>query len=223
MKRINWNKYKFRCSALPCLMTKARSKSDILSETAKAYLRDVYIAEVYGRERVTTNKFCDKGLLVEQDSLKIVTKVLGKGFLAKNKEHLENDDIMGTPDVVEPNLIDIKSSWDIWTFNAVDEKKATSDYYWQLFGYMWLKGRKASKLIYALVNTPEEIINDEIYKLSFKVGEEKARGFEKNYIFDDIAPKKRVKIFNFKFENEKIDDLVTVLSAAREYLKTIKL
>ncbi len=219
-----WKKYKFHCSALPLLMTKSRNKSDILSETAKLYLRDLWIKETYGREKFdSTNKFTEKGLQVEQDSLELVTNVLQKGFLAKNKELLANEYVCGTPDVIKPILIDIKSSWDIWTFAGTNKRKAEKDYYWQLFGYMWLLGKKRSKLIYALVNTPDEIVADEIYRLHFKIGEDKAQSAKINYCFDDIPTKKRVKVFNLKFNSEKVQEVINILDEARNYLSQIKL
>lgn len=223
MGRINWNNYKFHCSGLPTLMTKSRVK-DQLSETAKSYLRELWISEVYKRNKLFTNKFCDKGLLVEQDSLELVTKILNKGFLAKNKEFLENEYICGTPDIRKPFLGDIKSSWDIWTFASVDQKKAISDYYWQLFGYMWLEKQKRSKLIYSLVNTPIEIVANEKQRLQYSMDVEKNEAeIDLNYEFEDISQKTRIKVFNFKFEKEKIDEVIKTVEMAREYLKSLKL
>lgn len=225
MKKSKWDNYKFHCSSLPCLMTKSRNKSEPLSETAKAMLREIWIKEKYGRVSFgRANKFTEKGLVVEQDSLKLVTCVLKRGFLAKNRSQLSNDYVTGTPDVVAPILIDIKSSWDIWTFAGVDSKKAHSDYYWQLFGYMWMLKKSRSKLIYALVNTPDNIKEDELYRLTFKnLLPEEIQAAERNYIFDDIREKQRVKVFNFSFDKEKVQELCYMIEQARIYLKTIKL
>lgn len=224
MNKVNWSKYKFHCSSLPVLMTKSRSKKEILSETTKAKLREIWIEEVYGRKNYgSANKYTQKGLEVEQDSLEIVTKVLNKGFLAKNKETLENEYLIGTPDVVSPILIDIKSSYDIWTFSAIEEKKAIKDYYWQLLGYMWMLGITESKLIYALVNTPPMILEDEIYRLTFKIGEEEADKARINYQYDDINVADRVKIFDLGFDESRINEVMIMCHTAREYLAKIKL
>lgn len=225
MQRVNWDNYLFHCSSLPTLMTKSRSKSDPLSETTKAMLREIWIEETLGRKKYdTTNKYTEKGLLCEQDSLELVTEVYGRGFLAKNKDLLHNRFVVGTPDVIKPILIDIKTSWDIWTFNKVDEDKAFKDYYFQLLGYMWMLGRKRSKLIYALVDTPDNIKEDELYKMTFKnISPEDILKAEANYCFDDIKKKTRVKMYNFKFEKSKIEELKAMITASRAYLKTIKL
>jgi len=223
MKRINWRKYKFHCSSLPCLMTASRTK-DPLSETAKANLREIWIKEKFNRENYgRVNKFTSKGLEVEQDSLDIVTRIIGKGFLAKNRETLTNNYLIGTPDVVAPFLLDIKSSWDIWTFAEVEERKAVKDYYWQLFGYAWMLKKKSAKLAYALVNTPEQIKTDELYRLNFKIAPEEVEKAEINYVFDDIPEKKRVKVFNLHFKREEILQVMEKLDAAREYLRTLDL
>ena len=166
-RKIDWDKYQIRCSSLPTLMTNPKLKSEVLSETAKSMLREVWIEETFGRKKFdTSNKYTEKGLFAEQDSLDLVSRVLGLGFIAKNKENLFNDYIKGTPDVTQPILLDVKSSWDIWTFSAVDEKKARKDYFWQLFGYMVLLGVDKCLLTYALVDTPENIRETELYRLT---------------------------------------------------------
>ena len=221
---MNWKTYKFHCSALPRLMTNSRTKSEPLGETAKSLLREIHIKEIFGREKTDSiNRYTQKGLLVEQDSLDLATKVLDTGFIAKNKDQLENDYIIGTPDVVKPETWDVKSNWDLWTFFEVDEDKACKDYFWQVFGYMWLTDAKQTKLIYALVNTPDHIVEDELYRLNFKVGEDKAEEYRKNFVFDDIPPEKRIKTFTIDWESEKLEELTQRIELAREYLGGLSL
>lgn len=229
MKKLNFSNYKFRASGLPTLMTASRSKSDPLSETTKTYLKGLWIAEVYGREKYDTkNKFTEKGIISEPDSLNLIQEVTGEAFF-KNQEHLVNDFIQGTPDIIKlPRIKDIKTSWDIWTFQAVDKDYAEKEYFWQVQGYMWLTGLKLADLVFCLVNTPEEIINDELYKLSFKYPElyysqELEAKMKRNYIFDDIPAKKRLKNFKFRSSQKKIRMLKKQIKLARAYLNTIKL
>ncbi len=116
MKKLKFKNYQFRCSSLPTLMTNSRAKDEVLSETAKDYLRELWIREIYGREKYDAkNKFTDKGIQCESDSFDLVKEVSGKTYF-KNQKQLENEFIKGTPDLVKP-LIDIKTSWDIWTFS----------------------------------------------------------------------------------------------------------
>lgn len=215
---MNWNEYKFHCSDLPTLLTKPRSKSEVLSETAKSRLDEIWIKGEYGRERYIDSKYLDKGNFAEQDSLDLATKVLKTGFLPKNKEQLSNDWITGTPDTTKPILLDTKTSWDLFTFVAVDEKKALKDYADQIWGYMWLLGVKKAILAFCLVNTPDHITESEMIRLKYKLPEEEAEKYRNNYEFDDIPAEKRVKAFNLEFDQERIKEVIEILTAAREYL-----
>lgn len=229
MNKIDFSTYQFRCSGLPTLMVNGRSKSDILSETAKTALRELWIKESYGREKFdTSNKYTEKGIMCEPDAMDLIKQVTEKTYF-KNNKHLTNDFIQGTPDIVLPGEVkDVKTSWSIWTFNNVDEESALKSYYYQLLGYMWLTGSTKSELIYCLVNTPEEIMNDELYKLSFKHPEinesdEQAAKYKVNYIFDDIPAKERMKAFAIEFNQDDVELLKERIVAARAYLATLSL
>lgn len=215
----NWKDYKFHCSALPTLMTDGRSKEALLSETTKSALLEIWIAERFGREKIIQTKQMEKGTAVESDSLELVSQVT-KQKLFKNIKTLENDHLIGTPDVVK-SVIDIKSSWDIYTYFAVDEKEALKRYKWQLKGYMILTGQNKSQLVFALVNTPEHLIYEELRRLSFKLGitdEEAEEKYRKNYEFDDIDPKIRVKSYDIILEDGDKEELEKRVTLWREYL-----
>ncbi len=220
--------YKFRCHTLGNFLTDPVAKADPLSKTTLSFLREEWIKVVYGREKILSNKYLDKGVQVESDSLDLVKEVTGEKYF-KNQKELSNEHIIGIPDVIEKEeIIDIKSSWDIWTFASVDEKKAKNDYYGQILGYMMLLGVKKARLMYCLVNTPEEIINDEMYKASYKNPElstsnEAAKEFRKNYIFDDIPAKDRLKVFEFEYDEEVADKLINRIIASRYVMNTMSL
>lgn len=231
MDKIDFSTYKFRCSFLPTLMTNSRSKVDILSETAKTALRELWIKEVYGREKFdTTNKYTEKGILCEADAFDLIKKVKRKIYF-KNKNEFSNEFIKGTPDIwdeAKKLIVDTKCSWSIWSFNNADEDYAHKSYFWQMMGYMWLTGSTKAELLFCLVNTPEEIMNDELFKLQYKFPEinesdEKAERFKKNYIFDDIPAKLRVKSFMTEYNEVQLDILKERIEAARAYLATIEL
>lgn len=224
MKNINWDTYKFHPSGLSNLMTNSRKKDEALSETSKSYLQELWINEVWGREKseMVGNKYTQKGIMCETDSLELVEKVTGKRYF-KNQTRFENDYIIGTPDVTKPDLIDIKTSWDLFTFMAVNEDTARKDYYTQVLSYMWLLGHTSASIFYCLVNTPEIIKSDEMYRLSFKLPEEEIKKYENNYIFDDIPEKERIKLFHFNYDEAIIEQIKVKIIVAREYLKNIKL
>ena len=215
--------YKFRCSRLGDLMTEPRAKKDILAQTTITYLDEIFIYETTGREKDISNKYMEKGLLVEEDSISLLTQVT-KRFYVKNKEKYENEYVKGTPDIVENVIIDIKSSWDLWTFAKAEVSK---NYYWQLMGYMWLTGKTESLLYYCLVDAPDKLLQDELRKLSWKMfmidpidplyveAEEKVK---KNMIFDDINPEHKVKKFEVKYNEWDIEALKKRIGECREYL-----
>ena len=220
---MSFENYKFRCSRLGDLMTDPRAKKDILAQTTISYLDEIFIYETTGREKDISNKYMEKGLLVEEDSISLLTQVT-KRFYVKNKEKYENEYVKGTPDIVENVIIDIKSSWDLWTFAKAEVSK---NYYWQLMGYMWLTGRTESLLYYCLVDAPDKLLQDELRKLSWKMfmidpidplyveAEEKVK---KNMIFDDINPEHKVKKFEVKYNEWDIEALKKRIGECREYL-----
>lgn len=231
MKKVDFSKTKFRCSQLGNLMVNPRAKSQKLSETTKSYLLEVYIAEAYGREKEIGSKFLDKGNYAEEASLTIVTNVLDR-LLVKNRFNFENDFITGTPDVVEDSekadqVLDIKTSWDIFTFAGADGRNKM--YYWQLQGYMWLTNKQSATLAYTLVDTPDFLIYNEVQKKAYHLGivnddaqmnelEDKLRA---DLTYEDIPEIERVKLFQFERNDEDIEKLKERIVDAREYLSNI--
>lgn len=220
---MGFENYLFRCSRLGDLMTEARAKKDLLSQTTISYLNEIFITETTGREKDIMNKYMMKGLMAEEDSITLLANVTEK-FYIKNKEKFSNAHVCGTPDIIENVVIDIKTSWDLWTFGKAE---VTKDYYWQLQGYMWLTGRKKALLYYCLVDAPEQLISDELRKLSWKMFmidpidplyQEAEEKLKKNMIFDDIVPEHRVKCFEIDFNEKDIEKLKSRIEECREYL-----
>jgi len=204
-------------------MTKSRN-GEILSQSTKTYLKHTWIRQTYNRDAdyKTITPATQKGIMVETDSLELLKKVTGENYF-KNITNLENDFIKGTPDVKTP-LIDIKSSWDLFTFAMVDEETAKKDYFYQLLGYGWLIGVKKADIVFALVNTPEQLIADALYRLSFKIpDEDEVEKYRVNFVFDDIEAEKRIKRYTFEFTDAIIKELKEKIIAARQYMNELSL
>ena len=231
---MNFDNYKFRCSELGKLTGEPKLKADKeagnLSQTAKEHLNAIWIREKYGRFQDITSKYMEKGNLNEEDSLTMYQNKVG-GLLLKNDEEFENDWIKGTPDLVlEDKVIDLKTSWDIWTYMKADVKDM---YLWQLMGYMWLTNTKKAELCYCLTDTPEHIIQDEIRKLGWKmpfVDQQNDPDFlaaeaqiRLNMTFGDIPESDRIKIYGFGFDESLIETLKLKILKAREYLNGLSL
>ncbi|MEK9207691.1 MAG: hypothetical protein AAB922_04365 [Patescibacteria group bacterium] len=223
---MDFSTYLFHCSGLANLMVVSRVKSDPLSQTTKSFLQDIFIQEVYKRKKYTDSKYTKKGTMVEPDTMDLVKTVTGKTYF-KNNKTLANEWITGTPDIITLESIkDVKSSWDLWTFAEVSEKKARDDYYYQMLGYMWLSGLTRAELMYGLVNTPEFMVEDElkkIYLLNRLVGDFEVERYKPNYIFDDIPATERLKRYVFEFSEEDVESVKQKITLSREYLNTLSL
>lgn len=227
------NDIKIRCSSIGYIMTDPRTKSEVLSETCKGHLADIMVRAKYGRQTDIANRYTIKGNLVEEDSITLYSRVT-KTFFKKNEEQLSNEFITGTPDIFQgkdirsaDTIIDIKSSWDIFTFFRNHEGKLNASYFWQLQGYMWLTGAKKSKLAYCLVNTPDALIEDEKRRLFYKmnVTTEDNPDFinacaeiERNMIYNDIPMNERKIEIEVLRDDSAIERIAARVQACREYM-----
>jgi hypothetical protein len=190
---------KFRASQLGKIMGEPRSKNEVLSQTAKSYLEELAIEQMYGVRKDISNKYMDKGNICESQSIALIDP-----FMQKNIHNFKNEWISGTPDVVESDFVlDVKTSWNIWTFPHFETEIPTKDYYYQLQAYMWLTEREHAKLCYCLVNTPEDLIGYEPIEW---------------HIFDHIDNEKRVKTYEFDIDWEIINKIKMKCIASNDYL-----
>lgn len=227
----------FRCSSLGFIMTDPRSKGETLSETTKGHLIDVYVANRYGRQEDIQNKYIEKGLAVEEDSITLYSR-MKKRFYPKNETHLSNQWIKGTPDLFTGESInnaetitDIKSSWDIYTFHRVLTKEINKMYYWQLQGYMDLSGAKSATLAYCLVNTPQQLIEDEKRRLMWKMGvateetplfKEACEELQRSMTFDDIPLHERLIEFHIERNEADIMKMHARVEECRKWLNEVE-
>jgi len=218
---------KIRCSAIGKIMTNARSKSEVLSKTCKSYLQELAIEEMYGIKKEFSSRYTDKGIEVERTSIDLVQDNCDFGFMYKNEEHFENDYLTGTPDVNTDNiLLDVKSSYDATTFPWFEEEIPNKDYYYQLQGYMALCNKRKSVLAYCLVNTPFQIVEDEVRRAHWKEhlideNEELRADVEARHNFDHIPPEKRIKTFEVRYDKEVIKAIYERIKECRKYYETL--
>jgi hypothetical protein len=212
-------------------VTKADKEAGVLSKTAQKHLIEVYIAEKYGRKRDIQTKQMKKGVEAEQDSIDLLSMYLKLPF-SKNEERFKNDFITGLPDIINGDtIIDIKSSYDLWTFLGNIPDKLDNLYYWQMQSYMWLTGTKNAIIAYCLVNTPESIIQQEKYYLLKKmdvISEEspefikEAMKVEFNMTFDDISINERILTFNVIRSEDDILRIENKVLKARTFLQELE-
>jgi hypothetical protein len=230
---MDFSKHLFRCSSLGHIMVGSKEKSDPLGESCKAHLVDVFVSQKYGRQTEIVNKYVEKGLAVEEDAITLYSRV-NKTMFFKNDERLTNNFIQGEPDLFigkeirrAHTIIDVKSSWDLFTFNRVRTKPLNKLYYWQAQGYMALTGAKNYRLAYCLINTPEIMIQDEVRKMMWKMAvttednpifQEAREELEKSMRYDDIPMNERIIEFNFERNDRDIEAMYNKIGFCRKYL-----
>lgn len=236
---MNFDDYLFHPSSTGLILTDSRTK-DPLGETCKGHLLECWIEKKYDRKKDITNKYLEKGIQQEEESITLYSRVTSR-FHKKNTDQISNDYFVGTPDLYEgksikeaTQVIDIKTSWDIFTFYNVLHKPFNKMYFWQLQAYMDLTGAKTAKLVYCLVNTPDNLINDAKRKLQWTMGiidpsaqslnseyHKQALQIEKNMIFDDIPMEDRYIEFNIDRDDEAIDQAHKRIKECRNFLNAL--
>lgn len=222
MDITSFDKYQFRCSTLGKLMVNPRSKNDALSVTTRSHLNSIFTESVLGKSQSIKNKYLEKGILMEDASIELYGEHIGKE-LKKNTERYTNRYITGEPDIIDGELlVDIKTSWSAQTF-PLCETKINKDYYWQLQGYMELTGIKTAKLVYCLVDTPEVLIQDELYRVGRQLGyldlpQEVEDEIRDNLTYSKVNKKRRVKEFNLEYNLDDMKLLYERIQHSRNYL-----
>lgn len=197
----------FRCSQVGKLMG-ARG----LGVTGQKLAVETYIENKYGRSKDITSKYLERGIKGESAGINLFNELTGQK-LVKNETKLSNKFLIGEPDLIsEDSIIDIKSSWDIYTFfNAKADFEPI--YEWQLRGYMELFNKNKSILAYTLTDAHDDIILDELHKESYKwpkgeTPEWKEIEIVKNMIYDRENFKRWISYRNWKGEDEISKSLV---------------
>lgn len=214
------------------LLAKKNAKP-VLSSYAIKWLKSIYKEVVFNRTNEIKSMYLDKGIAVENTAIELFSEVFGVEY-RKNKIRYENDFFSGEPDIVTADeVIDIKSSWDFTSFPMLDEEVENINYYYQLQAYMDIMGYQNSKLIYILVDTPDEIINDYKRKVSWQIGlisdeltydlpDDLNFEIERNMRYQDIPKNARIKIFDIERNDVIINLMHHQIDLARNFLKTLK-
>lgn len=219
---------KIRCSSLGQIMTNSRSKSVPLSKTAQSHILERFNEIEFGISKFFTNNYVKKGIDVEDESIDMTCKINEWDKILKNEERFDNDFISGIPDGISDDFIlEVKSSWQLHTFPMMEDENKSSDYDWQLQGYLWLTDKPKGYLSYCLVNTPERIVQDELWRLARKNGyidipDEVETEVRNNHSFDHIPQHMRCKTYLIERDEEKIDAIKERINLCREYYDELK-
>lgn len=224
-------RFKIRAHAVGQIMTNGRSKSETLGKTAQSYLKNWLMEqpEIFNRRKKFSNKYTEKGLIMEDDALDLVASQLYDGkLLLKNEEHFSNGFMIGTPDcILKDEIIDVKSSWSWETFPLLEDELPSKDYFYQGQAYMELTGRDNFKVIYCLLDTPDHQIESECWSWCKRNGygepdDEIMEQFYQDMKYSDVDPAFRIKVFEFHKDQMVIDSINQRVEECREYLKQLE-
>jgi hypothetical protein len=191
---------KFRCSQLGRLMTNDRSGKS-MGKTSISYLEELVKSDIFGRQKEFDSKYTKKGIWLEDEAIDTTIRVLGLEFAIKNQQNLSNDFITGTPDLIlENEIVDVKCSWDCWTFPMFENELPNKDYYWQMQGYMALTEKQSARVVYLLLNTPAE--------LNYNIEDD----------YSNVPIEKRIKSFTVERNDADIELIYTRVQECRNYI-----
>ena len=196
----------FRASLLSEIMTDPKSKTEILSVGAKSAVTRMAKEFIYGFKEEVSSKYMEKGLRVEDQSIELLNSVLFTDF-KKNAERRNNEWITGEADIVaNDRIIDIKSSWSLKTFPALESDGMDKDYEWQGRAYMMLWDKPHFEIAYCMVSTPEDLI-----------------GYEQKsmHLIDGIERNLRVTLVTYERDLELEEKIKIKVNAARAYLEEV--
>lgn len=196
----------FRASSLSEIMTDLKSKTETLSVGAKSAVTRMAKEFIYGFKEEVSSKYMEKGLRVEDQSIELLNSVLFTDF-KKNAERRNNEWITGEADIVaDDRIIDIKSSWSLKTFPALESDGMDKDYEWQGRAYMMLWDKPKFEIAYCMISTPEDLIGYE-QKTMHQVD-----GIERNL---------RVTLVTYERDLELEEKIKIKVNAARAYLEEV--
>ena len=193
---------KWHPSSIGKLMTNGRGKNE-MGATAKSYIKQVAKENFYGYRSEINNKYIQKGLSQEQDSIDLLNTVRFEGYV-KNTVRMVDELMTGECDIItNDSIIDIKTSWSLDTFPVMAEDGYDAIYEWQLRAYMRLYDKPKAELIYCMVTTSNELLNEwenlDIHRV------------------DHIAPEKRITVLSFDRDEAKEKEMVERLELCTEY------
>ena len=198
---------KWRCSSIGKLMTASRTKSDVLSQTAKSYIESIADNDFYGlKGEMSPTPAMIKGTDMEHESINLVNSIFFTSHV-KNTERLNNEWITGEADIVtDTSIIDIKTSWSLDTFPKIPEKAYDALYEWQVRSYMWLYNKQYAQVIFCMIDTPDYLLNQwavlELHKVSH------------------IDAEKRITVLNYERDLEMEEQIKQKIHYANEYYVT---
>jgi hypothetical protein len=163
------------------------SQTYSLNDTAKKYLTDLVFEARTGRRSKLETKYFSKGIEAEKAGRDLTSRILNI-MLIEDDERKSNEWVTGKRDVKSNELIiDIKSAWSFESFNKHLLSTPNEIYLRQLDCYMDLWNIKDSLLVHVLVDTPFNLIDDEIKRMDWKYNISDMNGDIRDEFISDVV------------------------------------
>lgn len=234
-------------------LLKIKNAPPQLSETAKSEIKKIWRQNEKGFVESLDNKYIMKGLFSEQEGVELISDVESY-FYIKNTERITKGNLTGEADIIciynsfdelpewrkladDGNtkfplkvIKDVKCSYDLRTFMNAD---FSSLYEYQGRCYLLLYDADEFHLQYCLVDLPEHLYNDEIWKAKNKYGvidieEESVKPlFDQikiNFIYSDnpnYTKEERLKSYWIRRDRNIEVQMLEKIPLALEFYKTI--
>lgn len=139
-----------------------------LSETAKSYLVERYAADKYNIRRASAGgqqkTAITKGVALENEGIELI-KFLDKIDYQQPEKATSNEYLEGQCDILcyeNKKIVEVKTSWNAANFMQKRRENKISFQQWcQIQGYLELYNINFGQVVYALVNTPPHLIDQE--------------------------------------------------------------
>lgn len=195
--------FKCRASAAGELLTNPRKGETGLSKTTVSYIETWTKEQLYGVRKMFTSKYTDKGISMEDEAIDKAIAWLDLPFAIKNEEKFEDEFFTGEPDLIlEDEIVDIKNSWDCFTFPLFEEEIPNKEYEAQVQVYMHLTGKRKASVVYILLDTPET-------KWSAPIS------------YEHISKDLRIKRYSFEYDPVMIAKLQDRVLQCRGYINQL--
>lgn len=208
-----------------------------LSDTAKRFIESMWLFNKKGYYEELKNKQVMKGLQNEDNGIGLISDVEDLSFTMKNTERITVGNITGECDINtiingKKVIKDVKCSWSPKTFMGGD---LNTIYEWQGRAYMHLYDADEFHLHYVLTDCPDNLFENEVWKLKNRYGiididDEAVKPLfdqlRRNLIFTDnpaYTKEERVKTFVIQRDLDKEKALLAKIPMAIEFYNSITL
>jgi hypothetical protein len=202
-----------------------------LGEKGKSYCEQWLKEQFFKRRYEFQSKYVTHGKENEAEALEMVKEYLTIDFKESDTQIFEENDLMrGTCDVLTNDfIIDVKCSWDCFTFPKYDKEIPKIDYYWQAQVYMELFNKQNYLLIYCLTDMHVSLIEKEcrtfarLNNLDFETNQEELFDkFYKKYTYSGFELKDKIKVFEIKRNDSDIQKIKDRVIECRNYIEILK-